>query len=156
MNCSLTHETEYIEYPKHWRRIKLKNDGLYYPIFVHLRELWKDTLTLITDSAPVGTEGSPFVGHIRSYSHCTVAGIRYGASTMHRGLGYRYAYINGRQPVDIIQILCIEHEYDHGKSLIAHLALVRPFIASEYASSMPWTPRYVDHMVVTTLLTPCT
>ncbi len=136
----------YIQYPKHSRRVNLKNDDLYYSIFVHLRALWKDTTVLITDSAPMHAEGSRFVGVAQSFSHAIVAGRRHGASTMHRGLGHRYAYINGRQPVDIIRILRIEHEYANSKTLVVHLAIVRPFIASIYAPKMPWAARYIHNL----------
>ncbi|KAI0822078.1 hypothetical protein BC628DRAFT_1328267 [Trametes gibbosa] len=136
---------ELIVYPKYGRKIDLKHAGLYNLVYEHLRKEWRDTTALIPDTAPHTQDGMAFIAvAVPSFSHVIVAGVRYGTSTAHRGLSCRYAYINGRQPVDIQQILQVSCTSPNGQILIGGIAIVRPFLPSEKAGGMPWAARAVD------------
>lgn len=112
-------------------------------VYNHLRVAWQDSATLIPDTSYNPT-GSPFIAvAVPFYSHVIVAGQRYGNSTSARGIKYRYAYIDGRQPVDIIHLLRVQHTTNDGTELEAELAIVRPFIHSVHAPDMPWATRSV-------------
>ncbi|KAH9855662.1 hypothetical protein C2E23DRAFT_724308 [Lenzites betulinus] len=133
-----------LQFPPHPRKIDLKREGLYPLVFSFLRRLWQDELLLITDSSDRDIEGSPFVGRsVFSYSHAVLAGMRYGTSTHHRGRNHQYAYMNGREAVQINHILQISHRCLDGKILVASLAIVQPFLPSNQADQMPWAMRCV-------------
>lgn len=117
---------------------------MYELVYEHLRKQWQDITALIPDTAPHTQDGTAFVAvAVPSFSHVIVAGVRYGASTAHRGLSCRYAYIDGRQPVDIQKILQVSCTRQDGRILVAGIAIVRPFIPSNMAEDMPWAARYV-------------
>lgn len=132
---------ELIVYPKYGRKRNLRPDGLYNCIFKHLQHAWRDSVKLIPDTSFADT-GSPFIAvAVPFYSHVIIAGQRYGTSTAPRGIKYRYAYIDGRQAVDITHLLRVEHTTNTGLLLTAELAIVRPFQASPEAAEMPWAGR---------------
>lgn len=134
--------TELIVYPKYGLKVDLKHTGMYNLVYEHLRKEWQDTTALIPDTAPHTQRGTVFIAvAVPSFSHVIVAGVRYGAATAHRGLSSRYAYINGRQPVDIQKILQISCTHPDGRILVAGIAIVRPFLPSEKADEMPWAAR---------------
>ncbi|KAH9850227.1 hypothetical protein C2E23DRAFT_861486 [Lenzites betulinus] len=134
-----------IEFPKQSQKINLKREGLYAIVFTYLRRIWADKVELIPDTSGRDVPGSAFVGRVvPSFSHAVVAGLRYGASTTHRGQCHQYAYIEGRQAVRIMHILQILHKDRRNQPLVANLAIVQPFIASDYAQSMPWATRATD------------
>lgn len=137
----LTQLSELIVYPKYGRKRNLRPDGLYNTVFKHVQYAWRDSVQLIPDVS-FAENGSPFIAvAVPFYSHIVVAGQRYGASTAPRGIKYRYAYIDGRQAVDIIHLLRVEHTTNDGLALTADLAIVRPFLASPDAAMMPWEGR---------------
>ena len=139
--CSLISATELISYPKHSRPRSLRAAGLYHLIFTFLSEQWRQDLTLVMDTS-FAEEGSPFVAlRVPFYSHIVVAGLRYGASTMPRGQGNRYAYINGRQAVQIDHIIRIDYETSTGHRMTADLAVVRRFVATSASCYVPWASR---------------
>ncbi|KAH9846575.1 hypothetical protein C2E23DRAFT_710235, partial [Lenzites betulinus] len=89
--------------------------------------------------------GSAFVGRVvPAYSHVVVAGLRYGASTAHQGRKHQYAYIRGREAMQIKYILQVSYTDARGRPLLANIAIVQPFIESELEQSMPWQSRAVD------------
>ncbi|KAI0740484.1 hypothetical protein C8Q76DRAFT_607829, partial [Earliella scabrosa] len=139
------HESgDLIKYPKQSHAKNLWKEGIYMIVFRYLRNAWKNDVTLELDTSD-DERGSPFIAlSTPFYSHILVAGQRYGASTMHRGLGTRYAYINGRQAVDILHIIKVDYITNEGKNLHADLAIIRPFVPSPAASAMPWADRAVD------------
>lgn len=110
----------------------------------------EDGVELVTDTDVLRVaNGSPFAGAaVLSYSHVVVAGLRYGASTAHRGRNYCHAYINGRDAVRIDRICSVSHLTPGGKMLVANIAVVRPFINSEHIAEMPWAMQYVNPGVV--------
>lgn len=133
-----------LQYPAQSRKIDLKREGLYPLVFSFLRRLWQNEVTLITDTSHRAIEGSPFVGRsVLSYSHVVLAGLRYGTSTHHRGRNHKYAYVDGRDAVQINEILQISHTCPDGKVLIASIAIVQPFMPSDQADQMPWATRCV-------------
>ncbi|KAI0686772.1 hypothetical protein C8T65DRAFT_747250 [Cerioporus squamosus] len=87
---------ELIVYPKHGQAQSLRGAGLYHLVFAYLAKRWRDDVTLIMDTS------------------FTDDGIRYGASTRPRGVGNRYAYMNGRQAVQIDHILRINYNTNDG------------------------------------------
>lgn len=136
-------DIDLVKWPKHGRKLNLRPEGLYNIVFNHLRDTWSDLATLIPDTS-YNDIGSPFIAvAVPSYSHVIVAGQRYGNSTAARGIKYRYAYIDGRQPVDIIHLFRVQHTTNDGTELEAELAIVRPFIHSIHAPDMPWATRSV-------------
>ncbi len=131
-----------VQFPQQSHKINLKREGLYAIVFTYLRRTWEDDIDLIPKTAAREVPGSAFVGRsVQSFSHVVVAGRRYGASTAHRGQTHQYAYIEGRQAVQIIRILQVLHKDRHNRPLVANVAIVQPFIHSDYAGTMPWATR---------------
>lgn len=131
-----------VQFPQQSHKINLKRESLYAMVFTYLRQTWEDNVDLIPETAGPDEPGSVFVGRsVLSFSHVVVAGRRYGASTAHRGQTHQYAYIEGRQAVQIIRILQILHKDRHDRPLVANVAIVQPFIHSDYAGTMPWATR---------------
>lgn len=144
---ALTPPTAKVQFPKQSSIINLRNCDLYIPVFNHLRTSWQD-VHLIPDTAPLQYRGERFVAaHVTSYSHLFVNGIRYGTAHTHRGQASRYAYINGRTPVEIQNLLHVVHRRPHtsgAHSLEADVAVVRPFVELidvEGAPYIPWRDR---------------
>ncbi|OSD03378.1 hypothetical protein PYCCODRAFT_1365629 [Trametes coccinea BRFM310] len=135
---------ELIQYPKQSRKYNLRTEDLYTPIFRHVRDMWKERVKLVSDIS-FARDGSPFIAiAVPFYSHIVIAGQRYGASTTRRGQANRYAYIDGRQAVEITHILRVTHTTEEEETLTADLAIVRPFIPSPAAADMPWATRAAD------------
>lgn len=130
---------ELVRYPKQSRVVNLQAEDLYGAVFSHLRHEWEGQFSLVTETAPLDTPGSRFTAtHVRSYAYVTVAGVRYGAAAAHRGRNYRYAYINGRDAVQIERLLRVSHISPTNQEIHAHLAVVRPFLGTDLAARMPW------------------
>ncbi|KAJ2994175.1 hypothetical protein NUW54_g7598 [Trametes sanguinea] len=140
---------ELIKFPRQSQKRNLRAQGLYSLIFHYLREAWKNDINLIPDTS-FSEDGSPFIAvTVPFYSHLLVGGQRYGTSTTYHGKRHCYAYIDGRQPVDIIHILRIVHTREDDNleelpPLTAGLAVVRPFLPSPHADEMPWAARATD------------
>ncbi|KAI0372088.1 hypothetical protein BV20DRAFT_1034933 [Pilatotrama ljubarskyi] len=135
---------ELMKFPSHSQKRNLRAENIYTLVFQHLREAWKDQVRLVPDTS-FAEDGSPFIAlAVPFYSHVLVAGQRYGASTMHRGIGHRYAYVDGRQAVNILHLLHCEHWTTSGKTLCAELAVVLPLTSSNAAAEMPWASRAAD------------
>ncbi|OBZ66033.1 hypothetical protein A0H81_14006 [Grifola frondosa] len=135
-----------IQLPKQSKNINLRTLNLYALVFSYLRHLWEHETSLIPDTSAVTTLGEPFIPTATPYSHVVVNGIRYGAATAHRGAGCRYAYIHGRQPVQIDYIFHIAHSRNDPsmRPLETTCAVVRPFVADNYLPVMPWDLRSID------------
>ena len=130
-----------VRYPSQVQRKNLRQLGVYVLVYSYLRSLWKNDFTLIQDTA-VFSDGTPFFPHdTHCYPYVHVGGMKYGASTFLCGRGNRYAYIHGRQAVDILNIMKISVETAEGLTLNADIAIVRRFIASPHAPQMPWATR---------------
>ncbi|KAJ3002591.1 hypothetical protein NUW54_g5766 [Trametes sanguinea] len=140
---------ELIKFPKQSQKRNLRAQGLYSLVFRYLREAWHSDVNLIPDTS-FSEDGSPFIAlAVPFYSHLLVGGQRYGTSTMYHGKRNRYAYIDGRQAVDILHIIRIIHtreeqDADDLPPLTAELAVVQPFLPSPHADEMPWAARATD------------
>ncbi|KAI0351281.1 hypothetical protein OH77DRAFT_1567406 [Trametes cingulata] len=142
---SAQHDEAQVRFPNENRKIDLKRESLYALVFTYLRRDWQDEVALIPDTSARDVPGSAFVGQrVSSFSHVVVHGQRYGASTAHRGKSHQYAYVSGRQAVRINYILQVSHRAASGKELVANIAIVQPFIASDRAEMMPWASRATD------------
>ena len=130
-----------IRYPSQVQRKNLRELGLYVLVFVYLRDLYQNEFRLIQDTA-VFSDGTPFFPqNAKCYPYIHVGGIKYGASTTLRGRGNRYAYIHGRQAVDILNIISVSIEAADGRTVTADIAIVRRFVPSPLAPQMPWATR---------------
>ncbi|RDX44360.1 hypothetical protein OH76DRAFT_1458045 [Lentinus brumalis] len=137
-------QTEFARFPQKVPNLRKLN--LYTRVFEYLQDLWRDTVTLIIDTA-TGIPGESFVATaIASYSHVRVSGIKYGASTSPRGRGCSYAYMDGRQAVRIDHLFRIVHPRQDPRlpSLETTCAVVCPFVADGDLPEMPWAPRASD------------
>lgn len=141
---AFTPRVELTVFPKpQGRTHNLHAEGLYMPVYLYLRHCWKDSVQLIPDTS-FAEDGSPFIAmQVPFYTHVTIAGQKYGASSTHRGLRNRYAYIDGRQAVSIVHIMRCRHTTEDGRTLAADLAIVKPFLRSPEAPNLPWASRYV-------------
>lgn len=79
--------------------------------------------------------------HIRSYSTVNVRGIKYGASTHHRGKALSCAFIYSRIPVRINYILSIELANEDGQvePRQLNLALVSRLGSCSEPPQTPWS-----------------
>lgn len=134
------------KFPHHFRKVSLRQLGLYGLVLRYFQHLWSEEVQLVADTASVDS-GEPFVAvAIKSYSHVHVHGLRYGSFHTHRGKGSSYAYIDGRQPVRINYILYVEHiRRDHMLPQLEHAcAIVQRFVRDDSIPEMPWELRYVS------------
>jgi hypothetical protein len=84
------------------------------------------------------------MGHVDSYSVVWIAKCRYGAASTHRGKSARFAYIDGRVPVEIQNIFHVVQERNAASPLTADIVLVRRFACGNNMPDFPWVLRYVD------------
>ncbi|EIW82591.1 hypothetical protein CONPUDRAFT_142843 [Coniophora puteana RWD-64-598 SS2] len=82
--------------------------------------------------------GVIFSGDVLSYSHIWVRNLRYGAAAHHRGKSGQYAYISGRQPVEIMHLLHVRQPLRFGDPLEATVAVVRRFVPADGQVEFPW------------------
>jgi hypothetical protein len=125
-------------------------DGYYAETLAFLQQEWSDKIVLIADT-DFRSQGVTFLGHVRSYSHVYVDGLRYGAARRTRGFSARYAYIDNREPVQIEYILHAEQALapTSTETLSATFAIVRRFVQDEDVPDMPWNVLCV-HLVEST------
>ena len=115
--------------------------GLYGLVYSYLRDRWRDDVCLVPDTS-LSEDGTPLMTqNAECYAYVMVAGVRYGASTMWQGRGSRYAYINGRQAVDILHIMKIKARTIDGREMCGDIAVVRRFLPTPVARQMPWASR---------------
>ncbi|KAI0691885.1 hypothetical protein C8T65DRAFT_538235, partial [Cerioporus squamosus] len=136
---------ELVRYPAQSQKATLHREDLYLPVFSHLRDLWQDKFPLITETAPLNLPGARFTASdICSYAYVTIAGVRYGTASTHRGKKYMYGYINGREAVRIERLLRVSQYSPAHELMTAHVAIVRAFIPSPHAAEMPWNIHATD------------
>lgn len=126
--------------------MNLRQHKIYDLVHQHLRERWREELTLVPDTAPLANGVEYFVGKIvPTCAVIAVNGLRYGAASFPQGRRNRYAFVNGRIPVEIQLFLRITHNRHDARlqPLKADIAVVRPFLALQNEPSMPWDLRYV-------------
>jgi hypothetical protein len=114
-------------------------DGYYAETLAFLQQEWSDKIVLIADT-DFRSRGVTFLGHVRSYSHVYVDGLRYGAARRTRGFSARYAYIDNREPVQIEYILHAEQALAQPstETLSTTFAIIRRFVHDEDVPDMPW------------------
>ena len=77
-------------------------DGIYGLVLGYLKTLWVGVQEIVSDvSTDIVNNAVNFMGLVTSYSHVFVKGIWYGSAKHHQGKSSRYAYIHGRQAVEI-------------------------------------------------------
>lgn len=88
------------------------------------------------------------MGDVTSYSHLFVKGIRYGAASHHQGRSSKYAYIYGREAVEIQHIFKITQECSNPAdgSLKEVCAIVKRFQTDNGVPCFPWDLRYMHLM----------
>jgi hypothetical protein len=117
-------------------------DGYYRIALKYLQNLWEAVLPLYSDLGQDGPAHSTiFTGIVKSFSHFWMTKQRYGAATSHRGKSSRYAYIDGRIPVEIQHIFQASQEHDLGEPLVANFAVVRRFLRGNDIPEFPWQLR---------------
>jgi hypothetical protein len=130
-----------ITFTKHPKKLNLLaiSNNIYQITYRYLRNKWSAIINLKTSTNILG-DGENFMGNARSYSHVWLRGLRYGSAIAHRGKSARYAYINGRQPVEIQYLLQVSHDRRVADTapLIADLAIVRRFISDDNIPEFPW------------------
>ncbi|KAI0062605.1 hypothetical protein BV25DRAFT_1915767 [Artomyces pyxidatus] len=134
------------KYPAENKLVNLNLIGHYHLVFEYLRDLWADEVKLVVETGD-WMNGEPYVGHtVCSFSHCFVHGMRFGASTAHRGRGCSYAFIDKRVPVRIDYIFTTTHERQDNSQppLRTSFAIVCRFITSDSIPDMPWYSRAID------------
>ncbi|KAH9839027.1 uncharacterized protein C8Q71DRAFT_893893 [Rhodofomes roseus] len=146
-----TESPERVQHPKHPRKLKLRQVGIYGLILQFLKTTWGHIVQLAPDTAPVDA-GEPFVAsHVPFYSHILVDGIRYGVHNMRSGQGYCYAYFDGRIPARISHLLRVTHiRRDPAlPSLETTCAVVQRFVSDDDIPVMPWAMRATDLGIAT-------
>ena len=122
-------------------RANMRVMGIYGLVYSYLRQRWSDELRLVTETS-FDAGGTPLMAHnAECYPYVMVAGIRYGASTTSQGRGTRYAYVKGRQAVDILHIMKIKVRTLEGHEKYADIAVIRRFLPTPLALQMPWSMR---------------
>lgn len=134
-----------LTFPQQSRKVDLRELGVYSLVFEYLREVWEDTIDLISDVHEIHEDSEVLMPvNQLSYSHILVYGLRYGAVTHHRGIKTSYAYVDGRHPVQILHFLRIKHERQAQDlpPLDSTCAIVRPFVNTDPpVPEMPWSLR---------------
>lgn len=99
-------------FAKHPKKLNLSSisDNIYQIVYKYLRNKWRPLVHLKTSTSIIG-DGENFMGNASSYSHLWLQRLRYGAVTAHQGKYAWYAYINGRQPVEIQWLLHVSHDW---------------------------------------------
>ncbi|KAF7360895.1 hypothetical protein MSAN_01119200 [Mycena sanguinolenta] len=119
--------------------------GYYSLVLNHLQRIWAPECTVIPDvSIPQADNEISFSGDVESFSHVWVRKQRYGAGAEHRGQSARYAYIDGRIPVDIERIFRAQHKVSSDVKLVTAFAIVRRLHPCESMIDFPWDLRATD------------
>lgn len=120
--------------------------GIYGLVLGYLKALWLGAQEIVSDvSTDTANNAVNFMGHVTSYSHVFVKGIRYGSAKHHQGKSSRYAYIHGREAVEIQHIFHISQpQFNPTESpLTAVCAVIQRFQQDGNIPEFPWDLRYV-------------
>ena len=137
-----------IQFPKHSSGVRLRDmrDGIYGLVLGYLKTLWAGAQEIVSDvSTDTANNAVNFMGLVTSYSHVFVKGIRYGSANHHQGKSSRYAYIHGRQSVEIQHIFQVSQpQFNSMESpLTTVCAVVQRFQQDDDIPEFPWDLRYV-------------
>ena len=138
MNTQVT-----IKFPKCPSKVNLHDweKGSYGLVFQFLQSLWADSLKLMSDISTVHDGDSvSFMGTVTSFSHIFVKGIHYGSAKHHQGKSSKYAYINGREAVEIQYLFVVTQELPNHEQGSADMVctIVRHFQQDEDIPAFPW------------------
>jgi len=137
--------TDQIEYPKHAKEACLRSIGvqIYVLVYAFLQANWTSSWTLVADTQIPGKNDIPFFGKVKSFSHIWVAKRRYGASTANRGQSAKYAFIDGRIPVQIEYIFRWS-QVEEDELFDFKMAVVRRFRTNDTIANIdfPWALWY--------------
>ncbi|KAJ6470978.1 hypothetical protein C8R45DRAFT_908494 [Mycena sanguinolenta] len=127
-------------------RLQTESNPSYYGLVLHyLQHCWAPKYTVIPDvSIPQADNDISFSGDVESFSHVWVRKERYGAGQEHRGQSARYAYMDGRIPVDIERIFRVQHKVSESLKLVAMFAIVRRLCPCDARIDFPWDLRATD------------
>lgn len=91
-------------------------------------------------------DGEGFSGQVDSYSHVIVKGQRYDAVWRKSGLHPRFAFIDAREPVEILNLCAYTHKrkQSHLNPESCVFAIVRRLIKDATVPTMPWDERYAS------------
>jgi hypothetical protein len=132
---------ERIVLPSQCKKVNLRviADSVYNLVWSALQDLWRSSVKLNYDNS-TAADRENFMGRAISYSHIFVERVRYGAGAEARGLGTRFAYIDGRIPVQILHLFAVTHERSDEtlENLTAVIAVVQRLMKFGHTPSMPW------------------
>lgn len=118
--------------------------GIYGSVLLHLQSIW-DVIQPIVSSVSTNTQNNAvnFMGDVVSYSHIFIKGVRYGAAAHHKGKSSKYAYIHGREAVEIQRIFQVSQVRSDptNEPLTAVCVIVRRFQRDNNIPSFPWDLR---------------
>lgn len=123
-------------------------------LFKYLRALWADAVNLVPANAPINMGEAFYEVSVQEITYVKVRGLRYGATHRQRGQKFRFAYIEGRNPVRIAWIYHIKHRRrDPTLPPLEHTcALIQRFQRDDRIPSMPWDIRYAHVCVCPSLI----
>ena len=121
-------------------------DGIYGLVLGYLKTLWAGVQEIVSDvSTDIVNNTINFMGLVTSYSHVFVKGIWYGLAKHHQGKSSRYAYIHGRQAVEIQHIFQVSQPQFNSmeSSLTTVCAVIQRFQQDDDIPEFPWDLRCV-------------
>jgi hypothetical protein len=138
-----TWSPDQLEFPRFPQTFELRSvDGYYRIVLKYLQNLWEDISPLYSDlSQDTPVHGAIFTGIVKSFSHFWMTKQHYGAATAHRGRSSRYAYMDGRVPVEIQHVFQASQEFHLGEPQVANFAVVQRFLRGNDIPEFPWQLR---------------
>ncbi|KAJ7016747.1 hypothetical protein C8F04DRAFT_1340615 [Mycena alexandri] len=113
--------------------------GYYRLVLAHLRSIWGPEFVVIPDvQVPQNDNEISLSANVESFSHVWVRKLRFGAAEDHRGQSAKYAYIDGRVPVQIDYLFRVQHEISEDRKISAAFSIVRRFQPCTVITDWPW------------------
>ena len=136
--------TDYIDFPQQFQNLRIRtiSNEMYRLVLRHIQHLWRYDEHVHSDLAIRG-DGVKFIGDVDLFSFLLVLKIRYGAASRHRGLSARFAYIDGRIPVQIKYLFRLSQMRSRPDRplLTTTIAIVRRFQHPHQMPQFPWDAR---------------
>ncbi|KIK91508.1 hypothetical protein PAXRUDRAFT_797245 [Paxillus rubicundulus Ve08.2h10] len=132
--------TGQLEFPQQKKQLNVHvlGEEVYGLILEYLQHRWCGTDMIHADVVLTNT-GICFMGDVTSFANITVDALWYGAANEPRGRRGRYAYIDGRNAVEIQWIFTITMQSRaHHVPLTTTVAMVRRFVTSVDIPAFPW------------------
>ncbi|KAJ7044316.1 hypothetical protein C8F04DRAFT_881243, partial [Mycena alexandri] len=113
--------------------------GYYRLVLAHLRSVWGPEFIVLPDvQVPQNNNEISLSANVESFSHVWVRKSRFGAGEEHRGQSAKYAYIDGRIPVQIGHLFRVQHEISEDRKISAAFAFVKRFQPCTVITDWPW------------------